>query len=469
MLFSQVLLLRTRSYFTLSILRTRCSESTCFFDNSSTTEETNQEKEMLRSALTRSSTAAVTASAAASSSSLSSASSCVAPLLVESQRQIRNQHNYRKERNYRLLNQRHRYSRSWEQRPSNQSEMKESFGHELEAFDNFGEYHYDARVDPALELCTQDLRLLDPRRRYNVLTESLKQRGKVKDGRAIMDRIRMTVMAAECFEELCIGHQYDWSRSALPAGSAPTTATTTEPKSETTAAGGEREKVAVPVTTKRGAVSDAMRKRQAYFKALEQQEESERRPGTAAGGSESGPRFDRRFRRLTIDELLPDDKYHMRQCIQAVVDLVNRARFDHPDSVAAVMRCAQIASNVGDEAEHRHVMEQVRRFVDDLGDAYAPPRSTLDEKRRGLRDRAVLNLYAIPPTPGRVDAGEKAEDLPKLNLIPAPLENTASFVKRLAEGNDSMKIKYAVRSYGRTRLDAEVNAKTREPVENGER
>ena len=253
----------------------------------------------------------------------------VASSLSDTQRAIRHHHQYRQERNNKLLNQRHRYSRTWAL-THGQNENKTTTGHELEAFENFARYRFDAREEPTLDLATNDLNLLAPRERFVAITGMLERKGMVaNDGEGVMSRIRLTVLAAECFEELC--HDED----------------------------------------------------------------------------------------KTIDELGRDDQYMLRNCMRQVLNLVQRARHDHPDAIAAAMRCVQIATNVRDDEERRFLISRTRTFVNEMQDGPMPSLA----KQVSVRDRLALHLQ--PPV-GRRDS----PDDPPLRVFPANLENVNHHANR---------------------------------------
>lgn len=102
-----------------------------------------------------------------------------------------------------MLKSRRGFSRQWELPYSGHVDSVVTTGHELEAFDNFGVYAHDARTNPHTELVTRDLKLLEPRERHGALLGILEKRSKVEDGRSVMSRLRLTLLCAECFEDLC--------------------------------------------------------------------------------------------------------------------------------------------------------------------------------------------------------------------------------------------------------------------------
>jgi hypothetical protein len=128
----------------------------------------------------------------------------------ESFRFLRKQHNYRHERYYTYLKSRRMFGRSWDLQWGN-LEKHVTSGHELEAFDNFAKYISDAREEPNFELATRDLKLLDPIARHGVILGMIEKRKRVKDGRGLMQQLRLTVLACECFEDLCKQHKCQMS------------------------------------------------------------------------------------------------------------------------------------------------------------------------------------------------------------------------------------------------------------------
>lgn len=125
--------------------------------------------------------------------------------LQESFRFIRKQHNYRHERYHTYLKSRRMFGRSWDLQWGN-LEKHVTTGHELEAFDNFAKYVSDAREQPNFELATRDLKLLEPIERHGLILGMIEKRKRVKDGRGLMQQLRLTVLACECFEDLCSKH-----------------------------------------------------------------------------------------------------------------------------------------------------------------------------------------------------------------------------------------------------------------------
>lgn len=127
--------------------------------------------------------------------------SCGSGALVNSQRSIKNLHQYPHARYKRLVKERIRFSRNWWLTAGNNYELVSDVGHEREATENFGEYRNDSDNDKFL-LSTSQLKDLPPHIRLNTLVEMMRRRWAVKDANRGFDKAKMLLQALECFSEM---------------------------------------------------------------------------------------------------------------------------------------------------------------------------------------------------------------------------------------------------------------------------
>lgn len=97
---------------------------------------------------------------------------------------------------------RHVYSNNWQlQFDPSATELHKIDGHELDAYEAFGKYADDARVDPSLLLHTAKLSDLPPLERYNQLIPIMGRQMEVRHSVDAHTKVRLLLQMCETFED----------------------------------------------------------------------------------------------------------------------------------------------------------------------------------------------------------------------------------------------------------------------------
>jgi hypothetical protein len=98
-----------------------------------------------------------------------------------------------------VLKSRRNFTGDWQLSQGANFERHQTDGHELEAFENFTRYMYDARNEHSAELSTASLADLPPMERFNQLIPLVAQRWKSDKKLSDNQRLKATLSLCECF------------------------------------------------------------------------------------------------------------------------------------------------------------------------------------------------------------------------------------------------------------------------------
>jgi hypothetical protein len=245
-------------------------------------------------------------------------------------------------------------------------------GHEAEATENFARYFYDQRKEPRRVGFVSDPAQLPPTVRLSAMHRQVQARWKVMDGDRSMDKLKLAVSTLEAFVDVLRTTQYDRSMKEKAQASVRAAQEPLQIPAEMWGREGAAVEEPAWAHVPRAASSNSKSSMRAPLL-------SSARRGPTGSSSGAGPSpatgigadHPRRRHKIDFEALEGHERYHFQDLLHAAVQIGMRTYHDHPDALAGLLRCAQLAGEVGDREERDDIIKQTRRLVNKMEAGYA--------------------------------------------------------------------------------------------------